>query len=151
MEMPKDIDWKKYNKEKKEAIEKPNNKQKLQMDELHLTIYELYQEKEALQEALEKVNLDIEIHLKEVDELLKSKNPPNWAWRWIFKKSNISWKSEFVKRLGQAEANKIVSEAKQNEYPKIGIQYIDPNPDLLPENPITIKRQQKPIKVRLKG
>jgi hypothetical protein len=121
------------------------------MDELHLTLYELYQEKWALQEALTKVEFDIEVQLKEVDELLKSNNPPNWAWRWIYKKSNISWKSEFVKRLGQAEANKILSVAKQNEYPKIGIQYVDPNPDLLPENPDEIKRKQKPSKVRLKG
>jgi len=149
--MPQDIDWKKYNKEKKGAIEKPTAKQKLQMDELHLTLYELYQEKWALQEALTKVEFDIEVQLKEVDELLKSNNPPNWAWRWIYKKSNISWKSEFVKRLGQAEANKILSVAKQNEYPKIGIQYVDPNPDLLPENPVEIKRKQKPSKVRLKG
>jgi len=149
MTMP-DIDWKTYNKEKKAAIEKPNSKQKLQMDELHLTLYELFQEKEALKESLEKVDFEIETLLKEVDELLKSKDPPHWAWRWVFKKSNISWKSEFIKRLGQAEANKIVSEAKPKEYPKIGILYIDPTPDLLPPDPIKEKNKKTPKRIRLK-
>jgi hypothetical protein len=148
--MPTKIDWKSYQKEKKAAIEKPSSKQRLQMDDLHLTIYELFEEKEALKSALEKVDYEIEALLKEVEVLLKSNNPPNWAWKWIFKKSNISWKSEFIKRLGQAEANKIVAEAEPNEYPKIGILYIDPTPDLMPPNPIKEKNKQTPKRIRLK-
>jgi len=142
-------DWKKFNDEVKQAIEAPTKKQMLQMDELHLTLYELNQEKESLSESLKKVNEKIEHYMEKVDQLLSSNNPPVWAWRWTFKKSNIKWKDQFIKRLGQAEANKILSVAKQKEYPKIGIQFIDPNPENIPKNPIKVKNESTPKRLIL--
>ena len=51
--------------------------------------------------------------------------------------------------MGQAEANKILSVAKQKEYPKIGIQFIDPNPEDIPKNPIKIKSESTPKRLTL--
>lgn len=137
--------WKKFNKDLKQVIERPTKKQKLQMDDLHLTLYELHQEKNSLSASLDEVNKKIDRYTERLDQLLQSDNPPNWAWRWVFKKSNIKWKEEFINRLGKAEANKILSTAKQKEYPKIGIRFIDPKPEDIPDNPIK-QRSKLPIK-----
>jgi len=142
-------DWKKFNNEIKEAIDQPSKKDMLQMNDLHLAIYELDQEKISLSESLNKVDEQLKIHYDRVSELLDSKDPPNWAWTWEFKKSNIKWKEEFINRLGKAEANKILSVAKQKSYPKIGIQYIDPNPDHIPETPIAKLKKGKPVRLDL--
>jgi hypothetical protein len=129
-------EWQKYNDELKQSIEEPTKKDLLQMDELHLTIYELNQEKISLEQSLKEVNDKLEQKIEKVKQLLASDNPPNWAWNWIFKKTSIAWKQEFINRLGKAEANKISAEAKQKEYPKVGIRFVDPNPELIPETPI---------------
>jgi len=142
-------EWKKFNEELKQVIEKPTKKQMRQMDALHLNLYELHQQKNTLNQSLNKVNEKIERYMKKLDALLNSDNPPVWAWRWTFKKSNIKWKEEFIKRLGKVEANKILSVAKQNEYPKIGIQFIDPNPEDIPINPNELKKQSTPKRLTL--
>ena len=129
-------EWQKYNDEVKQAIEAPSKKEMLQMDEIHLAIYDLNQEKISLSQSLSEVNEKLNRYYKQVNELLNSDDPPIWAWRWEFKKTNVKWKEEFIKRLGKAEANKILSVAKQKGYPKVGIQFIDPNPDHIPETPI---------------
>ena len=131
--------WKKFNEDIKQVIEEPTRKQKFQMDDLHLTLYEFNQEKISLSKSLDEVNKKIDHYMKKLDQLLTSDSPPTWAWRWVFKKSNIKWKEEFINRLGKAEANKILSVAKQKEYPKIGIQFIDPNPEDIPKNPDQLK------------
>lgn len=142
-------EWQKYNDEVKQAIEEPSKKDLIQMDDLHLVIYELNQEKVSLSESLSKVNDKLEKYYEQVSELLNSKTPPNWAWTWMFKKTNIQWKKHFIKRLGEAEANKILSVAKQKEYPKIGIQYCDPNPSDIPETPIEKAKKDKPKRLDL--
>lgn len=143
-------EWQKYNDQLKEAIEQPTKKQMLQMDELHLTLFELNQEKIALSESLKEINEKLDRYYKKINDLLNSDDPPNWAWRWEFKKTNVKWKEEFIKRLGKAEANKILSTAKQKGYPKIGVRFIDPNPDHIPETPIdkakrNVKRLDLPL------
>jgi hypothetical protein len=132
-------EWQKFNDDVLGAIEEPTKKQKFEMNSLHFAIYELNQEKVSLSKSLDEVNKKIDSYMKELDQLITSDSPPTWAWRWIFKKSNIKWKNEFIKRLGQPEANKILSVAKQKEYPKIGIQFIDPNPEDIPKNPNQLK------------
>jgi hypothetical protein len=129
-------EWKQFNEKLKDSIEEPTKKQMLQMDEIHLAIYELTQEKNSLNQSLSEVNDKLERYYNRVKELLDSDTPPNWAWTWDYKKTNVQWKQEFIKRLGKAEANKILSVAKQKSYPKIGIRFIDPNPEDIPENPI---------------
>jgi hypothetical protein len=141
-------DWKKYNEEVKQAIEEPTKKDKLRMDEVHLTIYELNQEKVSLSQSLKEVEKKLEKYYNRINEMLQSDDPPNWAWSWIFKKSSIKWKDEFIKRLGKAEANKILSATKQKEFPKIGVRFIDPNPDQLPETPID-KAKKTPKRLTL--
>lgn len=138
-------EWKKFNEKLKQVIEVPTKKEMLQMDDLHLTLYELHQEKNSLSASLDEVNKKIDRYTERLDQLLQSDNPPNWAWRWVFKKSNIKWKEEFINRLGKAEANKILSTAKQKEYPKIGIRFVDPKPEDIPENPIK-QRSKSPVK-----
>ena len=128
-------DWKTFNQGVKQAIEEPTRKDLLQMDSLHLTIFELNQEKLALTESLNKVNEELEKHYKKVESKVDSNSPPNWAWKWLFKKTSIKWKEHFIAIAGQEKANTIIASAKQKEYPKIGIQYIDPHPEDIPDQP----------------
>ena len=143
-------EWRKFNEDVKQAIESPTKKQMLQMHEVHLALYELTQEKMALSKSLDKVDAQIKKYMKTIDGLLDSDPSINWAWRWTFKKSSIKWKEEFINRLGQAEANKVSSVAKQKEYPKIGVQFIDPNPENIPANPDELRKQSfKRLKLKI--
>ena len=79
-------EWKKFNEDIKQVIKEPTRKQKFQMDDLHLTLYEFNQEKVSLSKSLDEVNKKIDRYMKELDQLLTSDSPPAWAWRWVFKK-----------------------------------------------------------------
>jgi hypothetical protein len=137
--------WKQWNIELNEAIEKPTNNDIVEMDELHLKLYQTWKKMQELKEDLELVQNEF----NELKEQLDIKNLPNWCWIWIKKKSRIAWKEEFINRLGQVSANKVSAAAKQKEYPQIGIRFIDPKPEDIPINPETKKRQEKPKRLKL--
>jgi hypothetical protein len=137
--------WKQWHIELNEAIEKPTTKQIGEMDNLHLKLYKTWK---TLQEKKE----DLELVQNEFDELkeqLDIKNLPEWCWIWIKKQSRIAWKQEFINRLGKVAANKIAADAKQKEYPQIGIRFIDPKPEDIPIDPEKEARQKKPKRLNL--
>jgi hypothetical protein len=137
--------WKDWHIELNEAIDKPTNSQLAEMEETHLNLYKLAKTitdlKEKLSECQEKFD--------DLKGTLNMEDLPNWAWIWIKKNSRVSWKDVVIKKLGQTFANKISAEAKQKEYPQIGIKFIDPNPEKIPIDPETKKHQKKPGRLNL--
>jgi hypothetical protein len=137
--------WKEWHMELNEAIEKPSTADIGEMKELHLNLYKTWK---SLQEAKERLEL-IQNEFDEFKEQLNIDDLPEWCWIWMKKKSRISWKKEFVNRLGQTKANEISAAAKQQKHPQIGIRFIDPKPDDIPIDPETKKRQEKPKRLEL--
>lgn len=139
--------WKKWHIELNEAIDKPSNFDITEMDDLHLKLYETWKSIQETKESL----AELEELFNDYKAQLDMNDLPDWAWIWMKKHSRVSWKQEFIKRLGKTVANKISAEAKQKKHPQIGIKYIDPNPDKIPTDPETKQRQQKPKRFELKS
>ena len=137
--------WKDWHIELNEAIDKPTQSQIIGMTKEHYEMYSLSQKIQFKKEEL----AELEEEFKDLKGTLNITNLPNWAWTWIKKNSRVSWKEVVIKKLGQKYANKISAEAKQKEYPQIGIQFIDPNPDKIPIDPEKKKRQEKPKRLNL--
>lgn len=137
--------WKQWHIELDEAIEKPTSSQIKEMNTDHFDLYSLSQKIQIKKEELS----ELEEQFKDLKDTLNPKKLPNWAWTWIMKKSRVSWKQIVIKKLGETYANKISAEAKQKEYPQIGIQFIDPNPEKIPIDPDKKKRQEKPVRLNL--
>jgi len=138
-------EWKQWHIELNEAIEKPTRFQISKMDKTH---YELYKLSEEIKIKKDELSL-LEEEFKDLKDTLDQKNLPNWAWIWIKKQSRVAWKQVVIDRLGQTYANKISAEQKQKEYPQIGIQFIDPDPESIPIDPEKKKRQEKPKRFKL--
>lgn len=137
--------WKQWHIDLNEAIEKPSNSDLGEMDELHLSLYKTWK---SIQETKESLS-ELEETFDDLKSQLNKDDLPEWAWIWIKKNSRVSWKQEFINRLGQPKANEISAAAKQKEYPQIGIRFIDPAPDQIPIDPETKKRQEKPKRLTI--
>lgn len=137
--------WKDWHIKLNEAIDKPTTNQISEMKPIHFKLYTLSQHISEHKEQL----AELEEEFNDLKGTLNIKDLPNWAWIWIKKNSRVSWKEVVIKKLGKTYANKISAEAKQKEYPQIGIQFIDPNPDKIPIDPETKKRQEKPKRLNL--
>ena len=137
--------WKQWNIELNEAIEKPSQLQIANMNQTHFELYSL-----ALEIQTKKDELDeLEDQFKDLKDTLNPQSLPQWAWIWIKKQSRVAWKQVVIDRLGQTYANKISAKQKQKKYPQIGIQFIDPDPKSIPIDPEKKKRQEKPKRFKL--
>ena len=73
---------------------------------------------------------DIDDRISEIRSTLKPLiNEYDWLWEWEMKRTNVKWKEEFVKALGQPKAEQVIKKYKTNTYPQLGIKYVDPIPD----------------------
>jgi hypothetical protein len=138
-------EWKQWHIELNEAIEKPSQTQLAEMDKTHFELYVLSQKIQNLKDEL----AEAEDLFKDLKDTLNPNSLPNWAWIWIKKQSRVAWKQVVIDRLGHTYANKISAEQAQKEYPQIGIQFIDPNPEKIPIDPEKKKRQQKPKRFKI--
>lgn len=138
-------EWKNWHIKLNEAIEIPTSTQLNLMNSEHSKMYQLAQKIKRHKELLS----EYEEEFNDLKEQLDIKKLPSWCWIWQLKNSRVSWKQEFINRLGKTAANKLSATAKTKTTPQIGIRFIDPNPDQIPIDPEAAKRQEKPKKLKL--
>jgi len=137
--------WKQWHIELNEAIEKPTQGQLIDMDKVHYSLYTLSMKIAVAKEELS----ELEDEFKDLKDELNPEDLPSWAWKWIKKQSRVAWKQVVIDRLGQTYADKISATQKQKKYTQVGIQFIDPNPENIPIDPLNKKRQEKPKRLKL--
>ena len=99
------------------------------LNPVHQRAIKLARKRDELKAQLEEVDNELKITRDALLEHINSGNQVDWAWIWNKTKTNVKWKEEFVKALGQPKADALTKEYKTKSYPQVGIQYIDPIPD----------------------
>ena len=95
----------------------------------HQQFLELLNTKKELEDKLKEINQLIDEREKILLTKIDEGREFNWCWKWIFKKTNISWKNEMEKLVGKKAVDEIVAKTPANEYPHIGIDGFHPLPE----------------------
>ena len=94
----------------------------------HRTLLELFNRKKQLEDELKEVNESIDRKEKLILKQMDSGKTFDWCWKWVFSRTNISWKDMCIKFVGKKKVDEISARTKAIEYPHIGIEGFHPRP-----------------------
>ena len=109
----------------------------------HRQFLELFEQRKQLEQQLKEVNEVIDRREKEYLELIDQGKTFSWCWKWIFKRTNISWKEICEQYLGKKKVQEIAAKIPATKYPHIGIEGYHPKPNKMRLN---LKRRNTPPK-----
>jgi len=94
----------------------------------HKQMLELFNRKKQLEEELKEVNESIDRKEKLILKQIDSGKTFNWCWKWIFTRTNISWKDVCIKFIGKKKVEEISARTEATKYPHVGIEGFHPRP-----------------------
>ena len=108
----------------------------------HRQYLELLNQKKQLETKLREVNDAIDRREEVLLKIIDSGKRIPWCWKWILKKTNISWKGELEKVIGKKKVQEISAKTPATKYPHIGVEGFHPKPKMETKR-LPLKRKEE--------